>query len=88
MADEAELPIRLLRRKIGLSQTQLARLADVPQGSLSRLERGVGAEHLEARVRLALERQSEILGRGGQSSPLINRTITAGSFQTAILRDP
>jgi len=49
-------PIRDLRHSLSLTQHQLARLAGVAQGSLSRLERGVGAEHLEERVRQALER--------------------------------
>lgn len=54
MSDGVELPIRLRRRRIGLSQGRLAHLAGVPQGSLSRLERGEGAEHLDTRVRSVL----------------------------------
>lgn len=64
--EKTPLPIRILRRKVGLSQTELARLAGIPQGSLSRLERGVGAEHLEDRVRLELGRQSAVLNRTGR----------------------
>lgn len=48
--------IRLLRRSLGLSQDSLARLAEFLRGSLSRLERGVGAQHLEDQVRTALEK--------------------------------
>ncbi|MGU3454591.1 helix-turn-helix domain-containing protein [Methylobacterium fujisawaense] len=47
-----------MRRSLDLSQEQLARLAGVAQGSLSRLERGTGAKHIEPRVREVLAKLS------------------------------
>lgn len=52
------LPIGLLirnrRRELGLSQDDLARQLGIPQGSISKLERGLGGEQHASRILAAL----------------------------------
>ena len=40
MNDDNESPVRAARRKAGLDQEQLAERSGVPQGTISRIERG------------------------------------------------
>lgn len=52
------LPIGLLirnrRRELGLSQDDLARQLGIPQGSISKLERGLGGDQHAPRILAAL----------------------------------
>ncbi|WP_425287551.1 helix-turn-helix domain-containing protein [Methylobacterium fujisawaense] len=61
----AALPVGLLirnkRRELGLSQDDLARQLGIPQGSISKLERGIGGEQHATRILTAL-------GTNGQSA--------------------
>ena len=63
------LLIRNKRRELGLSQNDLARQVGIPQGSLSKLERGLGGGHHATRILQALsvtagERGGENLRHG------------------------
>lgn len=53
------LPIGLLirnrRRELGLSQDDLARQLGIPQGSISKLERGLGGDQHASRILAALD---------------------------------
>ncbi len=51
--------LRTIRNKLGLSQSELARLLDVPADTLAKWERGtVGIRHPEI-LRLALDRLAQ-----------------------------
>jgi transcriptional regulator with XRE-family HTH domain len=66
MSDNVEIDytsasIRNIRRSLGLSQQELAMNIGIAQGSLSRLERGIGANHLEIQVREFLRKSSKLV---------------------------
>ena len=61
--DSSPLPVGLLirnrRRELGLSQDDLARQVGIPQGSISKMERGVGGDQHAPRILAALSAEAE-----------------------------
>ncbi|MCX4197004.1 helix-turn-helix domain-containing protein [Methylobacterium organophilum] len=66
-ASRSPLPIGLLirnrRRELGLSQDDLARQLGIPQGSISKLERGLGGDQHAPRILAFLGAGANAAGR-------------------------